>query len=159
MIIRPYVLPGNDGKGVRTMPRFAVDLNTPEGRHAVGGQPWRVAPGLVPGEPNEGLSARLLAAPPRLSDYGRFGMGRVRQRAAEPFRGFYLRLVPDCRYAAGVYNGVNVAATGFGSKRFRQLRRSVGERRDRPGRREHRRPEHAPTGWKSRRSVSRERGT
>ena len=51
------------------MPRFAVDLNTPEGRDAVGGQPWRVAPGLVPGERNEGLSARLLAAPPRLAGY------------------------------------------------------------------------------------------
>lgn len=51
------------------MPRFAVDLNTPQGRDSVGGQPWRVAPGLVPGEPNEGLSAQLLAAPPRLADY------------------------------------------------------------------------------------------
>ena len=51
------------------MPRFAVDLNTPDGRNTVGGRPWRVAPGLVPGEPNEGLSARLLAAPPRLADF------------------------------------------------------------------------------------------
>ena len=51
------------------MPRFAVDLNTADGRAKVGGQPWRVAPGLVPGEPNEGLTAQLLTTPARRADY------------------------------------------------------------------------------------------
>ena len=35
------------------MPRIALDLNTAEGRQPVKGE-WRVAQGLVPGEPNEG---------------------------------------------------------------------------------------------------------
>jgi hypothetical protein len=50
------------------MPRVALDLNTAEGRQQVKGQ-WRVAPGLVPGQPNEGLTAQLLATPARLADF------------------------------------------------------------------------------------------
>jgi hypothetical protein len=50
------------------MPRVALDLNKAEDRQKVKGQ-WRVAPGLVPGEPNEGLTAQLLASPARLADY------------------------------------------------------------------------------------------
>lgn len=50
------------------MPRIALDLNQAADRQTVKGE-WRVAPGLVPGEPNEGLTARLLASPARLADY------------------------------------------------------------------------------------------
>jgi len=50
------------------MPRGALDLNKAEDRQRVKGE-WRVGPGLVPGEPNEGLTARLLASPARLADY------------------------------------------------------------------------------------------
>ena len=50
------------------MPRFVLDLNQATDQEKVGGQ-WRVATGLVPGEPNEGLTARLLASPARLADY------------------------------------------------------------------------------------------
>ena len=50
------------------MPRVALDLNNAEDRQKVKGQ-WRVAPGLVPGEPNEGLTAQLRATPARLADY------------------------------------------------------------------------------------------
>lgn len=50
------------------MPRFALDLNSDSGRAAAGAE-WRVAPGLVPGEDNEGLTARLLSTPARLTDY------------------------------------------------------------------------------------------
>ena len=50
------------------MPRIALDLNTAEDRQKVKGQ-WRVAPGLVPGEPNEGLTAQLKASPARQADY------------------------------------------------------------------------------------------
>ncbi len=50
------------------MPRFVLDLNQATDQQKVGGQ-WRVATGLVPGEPNEGLTARLLASPARLADY------------------------------------------------------------------------------------------
>ena len=47
------------------MPRLVLDLNQAADQQKVGGQ-WRVATGLVPGEPNEGLTARLLASPARL---------------------------------------------------------------------------------------------
>ena len=50
------------------MPRVALDLNKAEDRQKVKGE-WRVGPGLVPGEPNEGLTAQLLASPARLADY------------------------------------------------------------------------------------------
>jgi hypothetical protein len=54
------------------MPRIALDLNQTEDLKKVKGQ-WRVGPGLVPGEPNEGLKAQLLNAPARLSDYNDSG--------------------------------------------------------------------------------------
>jgi len=50
------------------MPRIALDLNNSEERRKVKGV-WRVGTGLVPGEPNEGLTAQLLASPARLADY------------------------------------------------------------------------------------------
>ena len=50
------------------MPRVALDLNNAADRSVVNGE-WRVAQGLVPGEPNEGLTAQLLATPARLADY------------------------------------------------------------------------------------------
>jgi hypothetical protein len=50
------------------MPRIALDLNDAADRQHVKGE-WRVAPGLVPGEPNEGLTAQLLASPARLADF------------------------------------------------------------------------------------------
>lgn len=50
------------------MPRIALDLNKAEDRRHVKGE-WRFAMGLVPGEPNEGLTAQLKATPARLADY------------------------------------------------------------------------------------------
>lgn len=50
------------------MPRVGLDLNNPTDRQRVKGQ-WRVAAGLVPGEPNEGLVSLLEASPARLKDY------------------------------------------------------------------------------------------
>jgi len=50
------------------MPRIALDLNNATARQQMKGE-WRVAQGLVPGEPNEGLTAQLLASPARLADY------------------------------------------------------------------------------------------
>ncbi len=51
------------------MARIALDLNKPEDRAKVGGGVWRQAMGLVPGEPNQGLVAEILAAPPRLAGF------------------------------------------------------------------------------------------
>jgi len=50
------------------MPRIALDLNRAEDRQVVKGE-WRVADGLVPGEPNEGLISQLRATPARLADH------------------------------------------------------------------------------------------
>lgn len=50
------------------MPRIALDLNNAGDCQKLQTQ-WRVAPGLVPGEPNEGLTARLLSTPARLAEY------------------------------------------------------------------------------------------
>jgi hypothetical protein len=70
------------------MPRIALDLNTAAGREHVKGQ-WRFGAGLVPGEPNEGLTAQLKACPPRLADFDdsphrlrRAGARRERRRGA-----------------------------------------------------------------------------
>ena len=50
------------------MPRVALDLNRADDRTLVKGE-WRVAAGLVPGEPNEGLKAELRGSPARLAEY------------------------------------------------------------------------------------------
>ena len=50
------------------MPRIALDLNNADDRQKVKGQ-WRIGPGLVPGQPNEGLVAQILSTPARLADY------------------------------------------------------------------------------------------
>lgn len=50
------------------MPRVALDLNDSQQRRKVNAV-WRVATGLVPGEPNEGLTAQRLESPARLADY------------------------------------------------------------------------------------------
>ena len=50
------------------MPRVALDLNNAADRRKVKSE-WKVGEGFVPGEPNEGLTARLLASPPREADF------------------------------------------------------------------------------------------
>lgn len=50
------------------MPRITLDLNQADDLKQVKGQ-WRLGPGLVPGEPNEGLKEQLLNSPARLPDY------------------------------------------------------------------------------------------
>ena len=50
------------------MPRVALDLNNAADRQKVKSE-WKVGEGFVPGEPNEGLTARLLASPPRGANF------------------------------------------------------------------------------------------
>ena len=59
------------------MPRAVLDLMDTQHLRQVKGQ-WRFAPGLVPGEPNEGLMSRLADTPARLPDYDDSGW-EVRQ--------------------------------------------------------------------------------
>ena len=76
------------------MPRFVLDLNEAADQQKVGGQ-WKVATGLVPGEPNEGLTARLLASPARLADYDDSSWevcANVRQSLSEGFTFAWYRI-------------------------------------------------------------------
>ncbi len=50
------------------MPRATIDLMNPADLSIVKAQ-WRFAPGLVPGEPNEGLVSQLEGSPARLVEY------------------------------------------------------------------------------------------
>ena len=50
------------------MPRATLDLQNADDLQAVNAV-WRVAQGFVPGEPNEGLVARITGSPARLPDY------------------------------------------------------------------------------------------
>lgn len=76
------------------MPRFALDLNNEEDRRKVKGQ-WRVGLGLVPGQPNEGLSSQLLAAPARLADFDDSGWeicGDIRKSLSKGFTFAWYRI-------------------------------------------------------------------
>jgi hypothetical protein len=76
---------------------MALDLNTAEGRQPVKGQ-WKVAPGLVPGEPNEGLTARLLATPARLAEYDDSGWqvcNNIRESLSEGFTFAWYRITVE----------------------------------------------------------------
>ena len=90
------------------MPRIALDLNQAEDRQKVKAQ-WRVGTGLVPGEPNEGLTARLLSTPARLADYDDSGWDvctNVRQSLSQGFTFAWYRTsveIPE------TVNGVNVS--------------------------------------------------
>ena len=50
------------------MPRASINLMDTADLRLVQGQ-WRFAPGLVPGEPNEGLVSQLAGSPARQADY------------------------------------------------------------------------------------------
>ena len=51
------------------MPRVSLDLGDKGDLKVLCTTGWRMAPGLVPGEPNQGLVAELLESPARLADY------------------------------------------------------------------------------------------
>jgi hypothetical protein len=92
------------------MPRIALDLNTAEDRQKVKGE-WRVAPGLVPGEPNEGLTAQLLASPARLAEYDDSGWevwSNVRQSRSVGFTFAWYRITLEIPSSV---DGVEVAGS------------------------------------------------
>ena len=79
------------------MPRVALDLNRAEDRARVKGE-WRVATGLVPGEPNEGLASRLLSSPARAVDYDDSGWevcDNVRESLSEGFTFAWYRITVE----------------------------------------------------------------
>ncbi len=88
------------------MPRIALDLNQAEDRQKVKGQ-WKVAPGLVPGEANEGLTARLLATPARLADYDDSGWEvctNVRKSLSEGFTFAWYRMTVELPQRLGDFD-------------------------------------------------------
>jgi hypothetical protein len=50
------------------MPRIALDLNNADDLKKVSAR-WRLGPGFVPGQPNEGLTAQLLEVAARVPDF------------------------------------------------------------------------------------------
>jgi len=84
------IFSGEEGR----MPRIALDLNKVEDRREIKSE-WRVATGLVPGEPNEGLTARLRASPARLADHDDSGWkvcGNIRESLSEGFTFAWYRI-------------------------------------------------------------------
>jgi hypothetical protein len=76
------------------MPRVALDLNKAEDRRPVKGE-WRVATGLVPGAPNEGLTSQLAASPARLADHDDSGWkvcGNIRESLSTGFTFAWYRI-------------------------------------------------------------------
>ena len=51
------------------MARVALDLGNQDDLRVLSSPGWNRAPGLVPGEPNQGLVAEILGSPARLPDY------------------------------------------------------------------------------------------
>ena len=87
------------------MPRIALDLNSDEDRRKVKGQ-WRYGRGLVPGQPNEGLTAELLAAPARLADFDDSGWeicANIRKSNSQGFTFAWYRITVEL---PGEVNGV-----------------------------------------------------
>ncbi len=92
------------------MPRIALDLNKAEDRTKVNGE-WRVAPGLVPGEPNEGLTAQLLSSPARLPDYDDSGWEvcpNIRESLSVGFTFAWYRIAVDIPSQA---DGIDLAGS------------------------------------------------
>ena len=92
------------------MPRIALDLNTAEDRQKVKAQ-WKVAQGLVPGEPNEGLTAKMLASPARQPDYDDSGWKEcpnIRESLSEGFTFAWYRTSVEVPQSL---NGVDLAGS------------------------------------------------
>ena len=92
------------------MIRIDLDLEDAEDLRAANAR-WRFAPGLVPGEPNEGLTARLAGSPARLGDYDDSGWetcDNIQETQSSGFTFGWYRIavtIPD-RVAWGGYTRV-----------------------------------------------------
>ena len=92
------------------MPRIALDLNNAEDCRKVKGQ-WRIGPGLVPGQPNEGLTAQLVNSPARLADYDDSGWepcANIRKSISKGFTFAWYRITVELPEQL---NGVALAGT------------------------------------------------
>ena len=64
------------------MARVALDLENKDDLKVLQAEGWRIAPGLVPGEPNQGLVAERRGSPARLADFDDSGwaLGDIQER-------------------------------------------------------------------------------
>jgi hypothetical protein len=69
-------------RGEQIMARVALDLENKDDLQVIKAAAWRIAPGLVPGEPNQGLVAERRGSPARLADYDDSGsaLGDIQER-------------------------------------------------------------------------------
>ena len=102
------------------MLRVTLNLEDPRDLQQAQGR-WKFAQGLVPGEPNEGLEARLTASPARLADYADSDWEVCEDLQVGRSRGFHLWLVPHHGDGPG-------AGTGRGRKELRYVLRDVHRR-------------------------------
>jgi hypothetical protein len=90
--------------------RVTLDLTRAADLQQVRGQ-WRIGPGLVPGQPNEGLVAQLPDSPARLADYDDSGWevtSNIRERRSRGFTFAWYRLAVELPEQV---DGVAVAGT------------------------------------------------
>jgi hypothetical protein len=64
------------------MARVSLELENTDDLNVLQADRWRIAPGLVPGEPNQGLVAERRGSPPRLADFDDSGwaVGDIQER-------------------------------------------------------------------------------
>ena len=76
------------------MARVSLDLENKEDLKVLQAEGWRIAPGLVPGEPNQGLVAERRGSPPRLADFDDSGwaLGDIQERRSVGFTFAWYRL-------------------------------------------------------------------
>ncbi|MGE3541772.1 MAG: hypothetical protein AB7N91_30655 [Candidatus Tectimicrobiota bacterium] len=76
------------------MPRVALDLENKDDLQVIKAAGWRIAPGLVPGEPNQGLVAERRGSPARLADYddASWPLGNFQERRSVGFTFAWYRL-------------------------------------------------------------------
>ncbi len=75
-------------------PRVALDLENKDDLHVLKADRWRIVPGLVPGEPNQGLVAERRGSPARRADYDDSGwpLGNIQERRSVGFTFAWYRL-------------------------------------------------------------------
>ncbi|MFQ6029022.1 MAG: hypothetical protein ACE5Q6_16200 [Dehalococcoidia bacterium] len=76
------------------MARVSLDLDNKDDLKVIKAEGWRIAPGLVPGEPNQGLVAEMRGSPARLAEYDDSGweIGEIQGRRSIGFTFAWYRL-------------------------------------------------------------------
>jgi len=76
------------------MARVSLDLENKDDLKVLQAEGWRIAPGLVPGEPNQGLVAERRGSPARLADFDDSGwaLGDIQERRSIGFTFAWYRL-------------------------------------------------------------------